>query len=221
MEAKAQSGAVLDQADFPDALKVGEVIELVRAHFPDPVPTADLAERCGFSDGLDRYIGDISADETRWLAILLSLAGNPRGLFMDMPTLGMDVGWRRRFWRLIKGYTADGCLAVVSANVLHEVETFATRVLITHRGRLIANGSVEEIIAEHGESTLSMNAEWLPETENIRKVEWHDGGPVLQASDADAVVRDLTRQGVPFEQLEVRRPALEEVLLSLIPKDEL
>ena len=211
-----RTGVVLEQPDFPATLRICEVIDLVRAHYDDPAHVADLADRCGFHDSLERPISELSSAELRWLAILLAFAGNPAGVFMDMPTEGMDVQWRRRFWNLLRDFTDQGGMAFVSSSALHEVEVFASRVIVLLGGRIVADGSVEQVIANHGSRSVSMRAETLPDVDGIGDVEWRDGGPVIYPTDSDAVVRELTKQEVSFEDLEVRRPSLEEVLLSLI-----
>lgn len=214
--ARRHTGAVLPDSDFPANLKIGEVIDLVRAHYPDPAPIDDLIERCGFKGQLDRLTGSLSGSDTCWLAILLAFTGNPRAIFLDMPTMGMDVGWRRQFWNVVRQFTDDGGLAVVTTDVLHEVETFATRVLIMHNGELVADGTVAEIIDRHGERTMRMHVDDLPDLDDVEGIDWQDDGPTLHASDPDNVVRQLAKRDIPFSGLEVRRPALEEVLLSLI-----
>lgn len=219
-EALQQVGVVLDRVDFPSAMKAGEVIDLVRTHFSDPVSTDELVERCRLQDQIEKSIADLSNGQLRWLAILLSLVNRPSVLVMDEPLLGMDVAWRRDCWKLLTQYTQDGGLALITTDMLHEVETYADRVIIMHRGKIIASGSVHDILSNNGERTVSMWTDSLPETDGIKDVQWVEGGPRLLTSDSDEVVQALQEQEVDYEGLEVRRPSLEEVVLALIEAED-
>jgi ABC-2 type transport system ATP-binding protein len=209
-------GAVLEKVDFPPHLKVGELIELVRFHFDTPATVEQLTGRCGFADQLDCSIDVLGQADQRWLGILLAFAGNPEAVIMDTPTPGMDVGWRRDFWNLLTEFTGDGGAALVSSYVLHEVEAWATRVILLHQGRILTDGTVEEIIREHGERVITLRSDSLPQIEAAHDIEWNEGWASIHSSDPDTVVRELARQDVAFEHLEVHRPGLEEVILALI-----
>lgn len=220
INARRELGAVLADTGFPPNLKLSEVIELVRAHYPEPTSVQELVQKFGFEGRLDQSTSDLSSGDKRWLSILLAFAGNPRAVFMDMPTMGMDVGWRRVFWNVMHEFVESGGLALMTTNELHEVQTFATRVLIMHKGELVADGTVGEIIDGHGGRTMHMRVDELPDLDDIDGVDWHDDGPTVHATDPDSVVRQLAKRDVPFTGLEVRRPELEEVLLALIQESE-
>ncbi|MCS7057313.1 MAG: ABC transporter ATP-binding protein [Meiothermus sp.] len=102
-------GVTPQQTDLPPTLRVAEVLELVRTHFPRPAPTAELAERFGLEGLLKRQCGGLSGGEKRGVALALAFAGNPR-LVLDEPTTGLDVETRRGLWAVLQDYRQAGGL---------------------------------------------------------------------------------------------------------------
>jgi ABC-type multidrug transport system ATPase subunit len=143
-------GAVLDTTDFPTDLKVKEIIDLANAHFSQAGTPSDLIERLGLDDKLNRRVGSLTGAQQRVLSIMLAMLGQPAGLVMDSPTAGMEAGWRRQFWNLLMEYTASGHSAIVSTDVMRDVELYATRILLLHDGQIIADGTAGEIRDRYG-----------------------------------------------------------------------
>jgi ABC-2 type transport system ATP-binding protein len=218
--AMSKTGAVLERMDFPPSARLREIVDLVRGHFDDPVSTDDLLRRCRIDNLADRLAADMNHSQRRWLAIALSLVNRPSALIMDSPMLGMDVGWRDELWNLLAGYAADGGVALITTDVLHEVETYASRVVIMHSGRIVDMGTVSEVVDRHGQRTVSMAADSLPDVDGLAEVERCDGRPRLYTSDSDTLVQVLREHDANIENLKVRRPSLEDVVLSLIKTEE-
>jgi ABC-2 type transport system ATP-binding protein len=218
--AMSKTGAVLERMDFPSSARVREIVDLVRGHFDDPVSTDDLLRRCRIDNLADQLAADMNQSQSRWLAIALSLVNRPSALIMDSPMLGMDVGWRDELWNLLAGYAADGGAALITTDVLHEVETYASRVVIMHSGRIVEMGTVSEVLDRHGRRTVSMAADSLPDVDVLANVEWREGRPRLYTLDSDTAIQILRERDEHIEDLEVRRPSLEEVVLSLIERED-
>lgn len=143
-------GAVLEAMDFPPLLRVNEIIDLVRAHFTEPAAVQQLVQQFGMFDLLDERAGDLNIPTQRWLAVFLSMIGKPEGLVLDSPAAGMDVGWRHQLWELLGSFTAGGGAAIFTTDVLHDLEHCSTRVMLVHRGEILADGSCSELLERHG-----------------------------------------------------------------------
>lgn len=144
-----QTGAMLESSDFPLHLKVQEIITLVRQHYQKPADVQMLVEEFGVFSWLEQAAGAMDTARQRWLAFLVSLLGGPRLLVLDSPTIGMDVAWRYRFWEMLGLFKAGGCSALVATDVLHDITVFTTRVLLLHQGRILEDGTCDEIVRRH------------------------------------------------------------------------
>jgi ABC-2 type transport system ATP-binding protein len=191
------------------------VVELVRTHYPQPLSTAVVLERFSLLDLAQRQTGGLSGGERRRLAVALAFAGNPRAVFLDEPTTGLDVEARHGLWAVIRGYVRDGGTVLLTTHNMDEAEALASRVVVIDHGQILTESSVEAIRARVQLTRVRFRAEGLPQLPGILQIEQENQLYTLYTTDADVLVRDLVRQGVAFAGLEVRPVTLEEAFLNL------
>ena len=143
--ARVAVGVTPQEAGFPPTLRVREIVDLVRAHFPFPAPTDELLERFGLAAVARRQAGGLSGGERRRLAVALAFAGEPAALFLDEPTAGLDVESRRAVWAEIDQYSSDGGTVLLTTHHLEEAERLATRVVLLAQGRIVADGTAAQL----------------------------------------------------------------------------
>ncbi|MBB2923490.1 ABC transporter ATP-binding protein [Cellulomonas cellasea] len=218
--ARLALGTTPQETGLPPTLKVGEVVDLVAGHFPDPMPRGEVLERFGIGDLAGRQTGGLSGGQKRRLAVALALVGRPRLVLLDEPTTGLDVEARHVLWDALRQYHADGATVLLTSHYLEEIEALSERVVVIGEGRVLADDSLAAVldlvavrrvlvsVPEHAAAALAR----IPEVVSAER----DGDRwTLLASDADAVVRTLVRDDVPFSSLEVRGASLEEAFLAL------
>jgi ABC-2 type transport system ATP-binding protein len=213
--ARRPVGVTLQETGFPDNLTVGEVVELVRVHYPDPVAAPELLGRFGLSGVAGRRAGGLSGGQTRRLAVALAFAGRPRAVVMDEPTTGLDVESRRGLWHILRAFVAEGGSVLLTTHYLEEAQALASRVVVIAGGTIIAQGSVDDITARVGLSRVHLRAPSLPELPGVTKLEANNGSYILHTADPDGLVRALALQAVPFSGLQVERAGLEEAFVRL------
>jgi ABC-2 type transport system ATP-binding protein len=211
--ARSPIGATPQDTGFPLTLTVAEVLDLVRAHYPRPLPRAEVLGRFGLADLADRQTGGLSGGQKRRLAVALAFAGDPRLVFLDEPTTGLDVEARRLVWRAVREYVAGGGTVLVTTHYLEEAEALASRVVVLAQGKVVADGSVAAIKARVGLRRVCFQAPQLPALPTLAHVERQDDTYHLLVADADALVRELVCQGVPFRNLEVAPVSLEDAFV--------
>jgi ABC-2 type transport system ATP-binding protein len=138
---RARVGVTPQETGFPPTLRVREVVELVRAHFPSPAPTPELLDRFGLAELGRRQTGGLSGGERRRLAVALAFAGRPEAVFLDEPTVGLDVESRRTVWCEIERYAGEGGTVLLTTHHLDEAQRLAPRVVVLARGRVVAEGA--------------------------------------------------------------------------------
>lgn len=212
---RVRVGAVLQEIGFPPTLRVRELVDLVRAHYPTSHSTEQSLAALELSDVAERQALGLSGGQRRRLAVALALAGRPEILFLDEPTAGMDANARRSLLGDLERYAAEGGAVLLTTQQLAEAEEIATRVVLLTRGRVLMEGSVAEIRSLAGTTRVTLRAESLPALPNVASIESRHDKHVVYVSDADSFVTDLVRTGVAFRDLEVAPTSLEDAFVKL------
>ena len=145
---------------------------------------------------------------------------NPDLIFLDEPTVGLDVESRRAFIQSIKGFIASGKTIVLTTHYLEEADELAKRVIVIDHGQIIADASPDEIKAKVvGKKVSFVSARLLTQADleglPVTATEIIGGRHTLVTGEPEAVLRELFRRGVDMSDLEVTGAGLEEAFLSL------
>ena len=208
-------GVTAQETGLPPVLRVGECVDYVAAHYPDPMDRDELLTRFGLDGLARRQTGGLSGGQRRRLAVALAFVGRPRLVFLDEPTTGLDVEARHALWDAIREFHAEGGTALLTSHYLEEIEALADRVVVLGGGRVLADDTVEAVRGLVGVRRVSLVADELPRLRGVVHVEHSDGRTHLLTSDADQLVRDLVTAGTVFRDLEIRPTSLEEAFLTL------
>jgi ABC-2 type transport system ATP-binding protein len=209
-------GVTPQETGLPASLRVGEVVDFVRAHFPDPLPRAELLDRFGLGDLVKRQTGGLSGGQKRRVAVALAFVGRPRIVFLDEPSTGLDVEARHSLWDGVRAFSAEGGTVVLTSHYLEEVEALARRVVVIGGGRVLADDTVPAVRNMVAIRRVSLTSVLPPpDLPGIVGVERDGDRTHLLTIDADRLVRDLVSHDVAFSELEVRPTSLEEAFLTL------
>jgi ABC-2 type transport system ATP-binding protein len=215
-------GAMLQDAGLPQGARVAELIGLVHSLYPDPLSAAEALRLADLEDVAARQVQQLSGGQRQRVRLALALAGNPQLLVLDEPTAALDVDARRTFWHRVRGYVSAGRTVLFATHRLEEADAVADRVVVIGGGRLLADGTPDQVKSQAaGRSTISVAADGLPRylLENLPAVETvrQDRGRVtLSTTDPDATIRALLQQAPHTRGLEVTRAGMEEAFLHLI-----
>jgi ABC-2 type transport system ATP-binding protein len=223
IEARHGIGVMLQDASLPATLRVGELIRLTSSYYPAPRTVEESADLAGVADLLQRPYGKLSGGQQRRVQFALALCGRPRVLFLDEPTVGMDIEARQKLWAAIRHLVAEGNAVVLTTHYLEEAEALADRVCVMARGRIISEGSVDALRARIAlkrvwcRTTLALAevAAW-PEVAEARL----DGERLCLSTEyAELLVRRLLAQDLQLSALEVRAAGLAEAFTELTRDD--
>ena len=138
---RARLGVMLQDAELPEKLRVGELVHLQCQYFSAPMAVSEALSLAGLNDLSDRRYDQLSGGQKRRVQFALALAGNPSLLLIDEPTTGLDVGARRQFWQVIRDLKARGVSIVLTTHYLEEADALADRIVVIGKGRVLAEGS--------------------------------------------------------------------------------
>jgi ABC-2 type transport system ATP-binding protein len=198
-------GVVLQSSAMYETLTVTEMLRLFAGYYREPRPVDEVVELVGLQEKRDERVRRLSGGQRRRLDLGLALIGDPELIFLDEPTTGFDPRARRNAWETIRGLRSLGKTILLTTHYLDEAEQLADRVAVLAHGRIVALGTPAEL-------TGAAPATEIRYRENGREV-------VLETDEPTRVLHDLTARALAerreLEGLQVRRPSLEEVYLSL------
>ena len=143
--ARTGIGAMLQVTRVPETLKVREHIDWFRSYYPNPLPAEEIV-RIAKLDGLEnKFYGKLSGGQKQRVLFGLALAGNPDLIFLDEPTVGMDIESRRGLWDQIRWLAAQGKTVLLTTHYLEEADALASRVVVIDKGKVIAEGTPAQI----------------------------------------------------------------------------
>jgi ABC-2 type transport system ATP-binding protein len=202
---RGRIGVVLQQDELYWLFTVRECVELFAGYYREPRDPAEVVRLVGLEEKADARIKTLSGGQKRRLDLAVALVGDPELLFLDEPTTGFDPGARRVAWDTIRSLRALGKTILLTTHYIEEAQQLADRVAVMREGRIAALGTPGELIGA------------APATE----IRYRENGEVvvLETEEPTRVLNELTgralAEGVELEGLEVRRPTLEEIYLSL------
>ncbi|HEU4886827.1 MAG TPA: ABC transporter ATP-binding protein [Thermoanaerobaculia bacterium] len=142
---RTRIGALLQIARVPETLRVREHIHLFSSYYPNPRPIAEVIEAAGLQGLEKRKFGELSGGQQKRVLFALALCGNPDLLVLDEPTVGLDVEARRALWKQIRAFIAGGRSVLLTTHYLAEAEALADRVVVIHKGVVMAEGTPQQI----------------------------------------------------------------------------
>lgn len=146
---RPQVGIMLQSGGLPAELTIAETLEMWRGTCSNPTTAAAVLAQVDLTDRADVRVGSLSGGERRRVDLACALLGQPRLLFLDEPTTGLDPESRRATWKLLAGLKAAGVTMVLTTHYLDEAEALADTIAIMHKGRIARRGTLREIVDEH------------------------------------------------------------------------
>ena len=223
LPARRGIGVMLQNAALPETLNVAELIRLSASYYPVPRILAETAALAGVEDLLKRRYGKLSGGQQRRVQFALAVCGRPRLLFLDEPTVGLDLPARQQLWATVRALVAEGAAVVLTTHYLEEAERLADRVCVLLRGRIVSDGSVDELRARVIHRSIrcisGLDVATLAAWPGVVQIS-RDGDYLQLRSDrVESVVRQLLQADPALSGLEVQPAGLGEAFTDLTAAD--
>jgi ABC-2 type transport system ATP-binding protein len=222
-------GISLQETRLSEKLSVRETVELFASFYREPRSADEVIEQLQLTEKADAWVGKLSGGQRQRLAVATALVCNPKILFLDEPTTGLDPQSRRQLWDIIRGFQREGGTVMLTTHYMDEAERLCDRLAIVDHGQIIAEGPPADLIDRLGghhvvEFAVSANADvatleaWhgLPSVESVRE---EDGMMALNVKEPHltipALLDAIKKQGSQLQHLTTRQASLEDVFVRL------
>src|ERR1700723_3619779 len=152
-EYKYVMGAALQSTALPDKMRVAEALDLFGSFYPQRRGTQELLTRFGLEEKRDAFYSQLSGGQKQRLALAMALVNNPRVVFLDEPTAGLDPQVRREIYDIIEELRKDKKTILLTTHYIEEAEKLCDRVAIVDKGKIIAEGTPRELKQRSGNTT--------------------------------------------------------------------
>ncbi|MFF1377375.1 ABC transporter ATP-binding protein [Streptomyces sp. NPDC058308] len=229
-------GAMLQSGGLMGEVTVRELVTLACDLHPRPHRVSDVLAHAGVTQIADRKVDKLSGGQEQRVRFALATAGANDLIVLDEPTTGMDVTARQAFWATMREQADQGRAVLFATHYLEEADAIADRVLVLHRGRLLADGTAAEIKAKAGARKVAFDlpdgapdtgtgigaalAERLRALPHLTTLDVSGHTVRLQSTDADATVHALYGLGLYPRNLEVAGLGLEQAFVAITEAEE-
>jgi len=228
-EFKQRVGAVLQSTSLPDKIRVEEAIELFASFYRNRTDTGQLLKRFQLEEKRNAFYSELSGGQKQRLALALALVNDPRVLFLDEPTAGLDPQVRREIYDIVEQLRHERKTILLTTHYIEEAERLCDRVAIIDLGKVIALGTPRELKQRSGDTTRIEVRLAKPEMdgslarlEGVADCRESDGAYILHSTRPPqtivALVKHLEAKGNELQSLEIASPSLEDVFIELTGK---
>ena len=212
-------GAMLQEGRPVPRVTVRELVAFVARTYPAPLPVAEALDLAGVTDLADRRVDRLSGGQIQRVRFALALAGSPGLIVLDEPTAALDVEARHAFWDSMRGYARRGNTVLFSTHHLEEADAHADRIVVIDSGRVVADGTSEQLKRAAGGNLVSLDlagrsSEGLTLLPGVTSVEIRGDRARLRTEDSDATVLALAARDM-VRGLEVAPVSLDDAFLTL------
>ncbi|MGH9588040.1 MAG: ABC transporter ATP-binding protein [Acidobacteriaceae bacterium] len=223
-ETRVAIGAMLQVTRVPETLRVREHIDLFRSYYPNPLPAAEIVRIARLEGMESTFYGKLSGGQKQRVLFALALAGNPRLVFLDEPTVGMDIESRRALWDQVRSLSARGKTVLLTTHYLDEADALASRIVVLGKGKILAEGTPaaikNRVAGRRIRCITRLDAAVIRALPSILSVEQDREALIITATDADRIVAELFREDPTLRGLEVSTAGLEDAFLALTSSEE-
>ncbi len=216
---RMRAGAMLQVGRVPETLRVREHIDLFSSYYPRPLPIGEVLAAAGLEKLRDRKFGDLSGGQRQRTLFALAICGDPDLLFLDEPTVGLDVEARRALWEEIRRLVERGKTVLLTTHYLEEADALADRIAVINQGAIIAEGTPAEIKAQTSGKRIRcvtrLSIGDLLQVPGVTDAKQDREAVEIHTGEAELVVRALLARDPSLSGLEITSAGLEDAFLAL------
>lgn len=215
---REETGIQFQNTSLQDFLTVRETLEMFRALYRRKASLDNIIEQCSLADLLDRDNRKLSGGQRQRLLLAVALVNEPRLIFLDEPTTGLDPQARRNFWQLVQSIRGGGATILLTTHYMDEAQVLCDEIAIMDAGRIIRQGAPDDLLRQQYkglviELPISDLTDDLAGVEHTR--DEHRGIVEFVTTDVSACLQQLSGHVDNLNHIKIRQPNLEDLFLDL------
>ena len=219
LETRRQVGVMMQEVTLAPEQRVQDLIDLTASYYPDPLSVKEVMEMTDITPLAKRSYGKMSGGQKRQVQFAMALVGRPKLLFLDEPTVGMDIRAREMMWTTMRQLVKEGASIVLTTHYLEEAEALADQVVVLAGGKIVAKGSVDDVRTLVARKQIycltSLSAGRIRDWPGVQGVKEDKQRVIINVIDAEAIVRRLLDEDKGLKGLEVNRAGLAEAFTEI------
>jgi ABC-2 type transport system ATP-binding protein len=217
MLVKRQTGAMLQVAGLPDMSTVKEHIELFQSYYAEPMSYQQVMDYSGLKDIENQYSKTLSGGQKQRLLFALAICGNPKLLFLDEPTVGMDITARKSLWKAIENLKANGTSILLTTHYLEEADRLSDRIVMLSKGKVVREGTPAQIKSQINTKKIRFQSKVnisklvaIKHVEKATQLHAENNYFELESTNAEEALKELFKHEIAINDLTIVGAALED-----------
>ena len=219
VETRRQIGVMMQEVALAPELRVREQIDLVASYYPSPLTPEAAMDLTNTTSLAHRPYGKLSGGQKRQVQFAMAVVGRPKLLFLDEPTVGLDVQARELMWVTLRMLVNAGSSIVLTTHYLEEAEALADRVAVLAKGRVVATGTVNDlralVVRKHINCSTTLTLEEVAAWPGVESATTDKQRLIITVNNAESVLRRLLAADQNLREVEVRSAGLAEAFVEL------
>lgn len=215
---REEAGIQFQNTALQDFLTVRETLEMFQKLYDRHANLEHIVEDCSLGELLDRDNRKLSGGQRQRLFLAVALVNEPRLVFLDEPTTGLDPQARRNFWTLVQRIQANGTTIILTTHYMDEAQVLCDEIAIMDAGKIIASGAPDELLRSRYEGlVIELPLEDLSrDLDGIDHVVYENQGIVeIMSTDVSSSLEALAPRVENLNRIKIRQPNLEDLFLDL------
>ena len=219
---RIEAGIMFQTTALQEFITVREVMRQFSRFYPHSASIDDLADRYALHEFLDRDTRKLSGGQKQRLLLAMALINQPKVLFLDEPTTGLDPQSRRNLWDQVQQVREQGATILLTTHYMEEAYELCDEIAIMDRGRIIAHDAPDALLAAHFDDVVvQINAADIPRAIGEREFQaiYRNDSAHIVTGDVNKTIERLLRLNIPLDHLRIRARNLEDLFLELTGKE--
>lgn len=210
-------GIQFQHTAIQDFLTVKETLEMFSKFFNKTIPVEELIETCSLESILNRDTRKLSGGQRQRLLLALAILNDPKIVFLDEPTTGLDPQARRNFWELVNRIKKQNKTILLTTHYMDEAESLCDEIVIMDQGRIIEQGTPQDLLAQNFDGVMVSMPKEIAES-----LEWqsfnfqlNNHRVELMTTEIEKTVKQLLENNISLDDMQIRSPNLEDLFIKL------
>jgi len=215
---REEAGIQFQNTALQDFITVKETLEMFQSLYDRQADIARIVEQCSLGELLDRDNRKLSGGQRQRLLLGVALVNQPRLVFLDEPTTGLDPQARRNFWDLVKRIRAEGTTVILTTHYMEEAEILCDEIAIMDSGKIIIQGAPGDLLNLHYKNTIIELPldDFKGDLASLEHRVLESQGLIeIETDDVNESLRQLAANTAGLNRMKIRQPNLEDLFLDL------